>query len=129
MIHGDVLRLDLESILDGLLLTQTQSQAGTDGPRCLHVFICAEQVQGEVCITAEPCTVILLRSSQAPQRVTAIANLPYYITTDCLKRMLSMGQRLSDLYFMLQDEVAQRLLCRTPGGPDYRCGAHCMLRL
>ena len=49
-----------------------------------------------------------------------VTNLPYNITTDFLKQTLPLGDFISDIYVMVQDEAAARLTARTPGGPDYR---------
>lgn len=43
----------------------------------------------------------------APYRV--VGNLPYNISTPLLFRLLGHAQRIRDAYFMLQDEVVQRL--------------------
>lgn len=51
----------------------------------------------------------------APERIKVVANLPYYITTDLLKQLLSQGDSIESLSLLLQDEVAQRLTCQHPG--------------
>eukprot|EP01024_Parvocaulis_polyphysoides_P067839 TRINITY_DN8185_c0_g1_i1.p1 TRINITY_DN8185_c0_g1~~TRINITY_DN8185_c0_g1_i1.p1 ORF type:complete len:351 (-),score=60.60 TRINITY_DN8185_c0_g1_i1:25-1077(-) len=55
-----------------------------------------------------------------PGRVKIIANLPYNITTNCLKKLLVQSDKFSELFFMLQDEVAQRLVPDKPVGTGYR---------
>lgn len=47
-----------------------------------------------------------------------LANLPYYITTPLLLRLLTGGFNISVLVVMVQLEVAQRLAAE-PGGKDY----------
>eukprot|EP01023_Acetabularia_acetabulum_P066783 TRINITY_DN9070_c0_g1_i1.p1 TRINITY_DN9070_c0_g1~~TRINITY_DN9070_c0_g1_i1.p1 ORF type:complete len:327 (+),score=26.38 TRINITY_DN9070_c0_g1_i1:156-1136(+) len=59
-------------------------------------------------------------SLENPGRVKVIANLPYNITTSCLRKMLVQPSQFSDLFFMLQDEVAQRLVPDKPEGSGYR---------
>jgi len=59
-------------------------------------------------------------SSPPQRRVKVIANLPYNITTDFMKRCLPQGLYLSDLYLMLQHEVAERLTRSKRGSADYR---------
>ncbi|CAG9464861.1 unnamed protein product [Pedinophyceae sp. YPF-701] len=54
------------------------------------------------------------------RRVRVVANLPYNITTDFMKRCLPMGDHLADLCVMLQHEVAERLTSSRPGDADYR---------
>lgn len=46
------------------------------------------------------------------------ANLPYYITTPVLTRLLSCGAGFENVTVMVQKEVAARL-CASPGTPDY----------
>eukprot|EP00873_Tetraselmis_striata_P013589 jgi/Tetstr1/433853/TSEL_023036.t1 len=52
--------------------------------------------------------------------IKVVANLPYYITTDVLKKYLPLGGAFSNLIFMLQEEVAQRFAIHMPGSRDYR---------
>jgi len=49
-----------------------------------------------------------------------VANLPYNITSDALKRMLPMGDHISDLILMVQYEAAERLVSSSAGDGDYR---------
>ena len=51
---------------------------------------------------------------------TLMANLPYNITRDFLKKALPLGARYSSLVLMLQHEAAERLVKSTPGSPDWR---------
>lgn len=51
----------------------------------------------------------------ARRRVKLVANLPYNITTEILKQVFPMGDDISVVAFMLQDEVAQRLVAAKPG--------------
>ncbi len=50
--------------------------------------------------------------------VSVCANLPYYITTPILMRLLECGVRFSSITVMIQNEVAARL-CAKPGSSDY----------
>jgi len=47
--------------------------------------------------------------SKTTKRAKVVANIPYNITTDILKRLLPMGDTFEDLVFMFQEEVARRL--------------------
>lgn len=51
-------------------------------------------------------------------RWQVVANLPYYITTPAISRLLSYGELFGRLTLMVQREVAARLAAR-PGGKDY----------
>ena len=50
--------------------------------------------------------------------VSVCANLPYYITTPILMRLLESGVKLSTITVMVQNEVAQRLVAKA-GSADY----------
>ena len=50
--------------------------------------------------------------------VSVCANLPYYITTPILMRLLESGVKFSSITIMIQNEVASRLTAR-PGTADY----------
>jgi 16S rRNA (adenine1518-N6/adenine1519-N6)-dimethyltransferase len=47
-----------------------------------------------------------------------VANLPYYITTPILMKLLESGLPIISLTVMVQKEVAERI-CAQPGGRDY----------
>ena len=50
--------------------------------------------------------------------VSVCANLPYYITTPILMRLLESGVRFNSITIMIQNEVASRLVAK-PGSADY----------
>lgn len=47
-----------------------------------------------------------------------IANLPYYITTPILFRLIEVRESIKTMTLMVQKEVAERIIAR-PGGKDY----------
>ena len=53
-----------------------------------------------------------------PMGTVVVANLPYYISTPLLFRLLDQRGRFPRMVLMLQDEVADRLVAQ-PGGSDY----------
>jgi 16S rRNA (adenine1518-N6/adenine1519-N6)-dimethyltransferase len=53
-----------------------------------------------------------------PDGTVVVANLPYYISTPLLFRLLEAGTRLSRMVLMLQMEVAARLVAK-PGRREY----------
>lgn len=53
-----------------------------------------------------------------PERSVVVANLPYYISTPLLFKLLDARERIDRMVLMLQTEVARRLVAR-PGGRDY----------
>jgi 16S rRNA (adenine1518-N6/adenine1519-N6)-dimethyltransferase len=50
--------------------------------------------------------------------VAVCANLPYYITTPILMRLLESGVKFTSITIMIQNEVAARLVAK-PGSADY----------
>lgn len=50
--------------------------------------------------------------------VHVVANLPYYITTPILLKLLHSDQRFANMVVMIQKEVAERLAAK-PGNKDY----------
>jgi 16S rRNA (adenine1518-N6/adenine1519-N6)-dimethyltransferase len=59
---------------------------------------------------------IRLRGSGGPLRI--VGNLPYNISTPLLFRLLAQRAAVSDMYFMLQKEVVDRMVAH-PGSRDY----------
>ena len=53
-----------------------------------------------------------------PVGTVVIANLPYYISTPLLFKLLDQRSRFPRMVLMLQDEVVDRLVAK-PGGSDY----------
>ena len=60
----------------------------------------------------------LIAEEAAGREVAVCANLPYYITTPILMRLLECGVRFSSITVMVQNEVAARLAA-TPEKGDY----------
>ncbi|HKP12039.1 MAG TPA: rRNA adenine dimethyltransferase family protein, partial [Blastocatellia bacterium] len=46
------------------------------------------------------------------------ANLPYYISTAIIERLMALGKRVTDMTLMLQSEVVERITS-PPGGREY----------
>jgi 16S rRNA (adenine1518-N6/adenine1519-N6)-dimethyltransferase len=57
-------------------------------------------------------------NERKPTRVRIVANLPYYISTPIIEKLLSLDGRLFDMTLMLQKEVARRITSG-PGGKQY----------
>lgn len=51
-------------------------------------------------------------------RLKVVANLPYYITTPIIMKLLEEDNDIELMVFMVQKEVAQRMVAK-PGGKDY----------
>lgn len=60
----------------------------------------------------------LLQQRFGGRPVSVVANLPYYITTDVVLRLLECGVRLDKIVVMVQMEAAQRMMA-TPGEKNY----------
>ena len=53
-----------------------------------------------------------------PGRVRVVANLPYYISTPIIERLLRLRAQVDDMTLMLQNEVVDRIVSR-PGTREY----------
>jgi 16S rRNA (adenine1518-N6/adenine1519-N6)-dimethyltransferase len=53
-----------------------------------------------------------------PGPVKVVANLPYYISTPIITRLMEAREKISAMVLMLQKEVAQRITAK-PGGKEY----------
>ena len=51
-------------------------------------------------------------------RIRVVANLPYYISTAIIERLMMLGDRIFDMTLMLQSEVVERITS-PPGSRDY----------
>lgn len=56
--------------------------------------------------------------TENPENVKVVANLPYYITTPIIMKLLESGYGFDRMVFMVQKEVALRMAA-APGGKDY----------
>jgi len=54
----------------------------------------------------------------SPSLLKVVGNLPYYITTPIIFKLLDQRRYISDIFIMVQKEVAQRIVAR-PGVKDY----------
>jgi 16S rRNA (adenine1518-N6/adenine1519-N6)-dimethyltransferase len=98
LVRGDVLHKGLIAGIIRDMVAQARPEGGSDGP------------SGDASASG----------SQATARVKVVANLPYNITKDFLLTMLPMGDIVSELSIMIQEEAAVRLCDATPSRPDYR---------
>jgi 16S rRNA (adenine1518-N6/adenine1519-N6)-dimethyltransferase len=83
----------------------------------LHAYLEARQAElpnvGLVCEDA-----LTYPVESLPIGTVVVANLPYYISTPLLFRLLDQRGRFPRMVLMLQAEVADRLVAK-PGGSDY----------
>ena len=83
----------------------------------LHAYLETRQAElPNVELVCEDALVYSLES--LPPGSIVVANLPYYISTPLLFRLLDQRGRFPRLVLMLQAEVADRLVAK-PSGPDY----------
>ena len=61
---------------------------------------------------------IELPTLDLPPPLRLVGNLPYNISTPLMFHMLEYRELIQDMHFMVQKEVAQRIIAR-PGGKDY----------
>lgn len=57
-------------------------------------------------------------ASQSQEGIFVAASLPYYITTDCILKLLESGLNIKRITVLVQKEVAQKL-CAAPGANEY----------
>ncbi len=55
---------------------------------------------------------------ELPLHMKIVGNLPYYITTPIIFKLLEQRQHVSDIIIMVQKEVAERIIAK-PGNKDY----------
>lgn len=60
----------------------------------------------------------LIKEEFGDMEVAVCANLPYYITTPIIMKVLEECQRVRSMTVMIQKEVAERMVAK-PGGKDY----------
>jgi 16S rRNA (adenine1518-N6/adenine1519-N6)-dimethyltransferase len=53
-----------------------------------------------------------------PHKIRVVGNLPYNITTPLLFKLLDYKDKITDMHFMVQKEVAERLIA-APGNKNY----------
>jgi 16S rRNA (adenine1518-N6/adenine1519-N6)-dimethyltransferase len=83
----------------------------------LHAYLEARQAElPNVELICEDALTYLIES--LPIGTVVVANLPYYLSTPLLFRLLDQRGQFPRMVLMLQDEVADRLVAK-PGGADY----------
>ena len=83
----------------------------------LHAYLETKQAElPNVELVCEDALVYPVES--LPVGTIVVANLPYYISTPLLFRLLDQRDRFQRMVLMLQSEVADRLVAK-PGGSDY----------
>lgn len=91
--------------LDGALLPPLQET--------LAPYANIRLVQGDI-LALNPGELVSEGSSAGPQPYLVVANIPYYITSALLRRLLEASHPPRRLVLTLQKEVAERI-CATPG--------------
>lgn len=69
-------------------------------------------------LEADALKVDLCRLVDEGCRIRVVANLPYYISTPLIQRLIEQRHCLSEMTLMLQREVVERIIA-PPGGKDY----------
>ena len=92
VVPGDILRLALPQLLEGMQQHWQQQQQQQQ----------QQQAPAAGSSDKDGCQQQAGQQQAAGPAVRVVANLPYYITKDCLLRLLPLGGQLSHLFFMLQ---------------------------
>ncbi|OVA16100.1 Ribosomal RNA adenine methylase transferase [Macleaya cordata] len=62
----------------------------------------------------------LLESGKSAEKAKVVSNIPFNISTDVVKQLLPMGELLSEVVLLLQDEAALRFVDASLRTPEYR---------
>ena len=97
--------------LDGRLVSELRQRHGANGRLRIH--------------HADALRCDFERLGDADDAVRVVGNLPYYLTTPLLFRLFALARPLRDMHFMVQRELATRLVA-SPGNRDWgRLGVMC----
>ena len=120
MVTGDILRQDLTALLRAMRLRHAERQqqheleqqdvqqpaaiAAESAEAAAAAAAASSPAGGGVAAGPEAASADAAEAAGVGvgPAVRVVANLPYYITKDCLLLMLPLGQHISHLYFMLQ---------------------------
>ena len=98
VVHADILKFDIDACFDRVREENEKiRRPEEDGEGSGQVF--GNEAEEEV-------------------RYKVVANLPYYITTPVLMKLLEGKTHFDTMLFMVQKEVAERM-CAAPGSKDY----------
>ena len=89
IINEDVLKIDLNELIDNVIKRESEGERDGEKPDSVKI-----------------------------ENVKIIGNLPYYITTPILMKLLESNLNAESITVMMQKEVAERILAE-PGGKDY----------
>ena len=118
VIQGDIMDLDLEELFAEAASGKAgeepaeERSAGCDAGKESVGDACSLTPQG-ACSGGEKRT-----GGSGTGRVRVVANLPYYITTPILMKLLESGLPFASVTVMVQKEVAERMQAG-PGGKEY----------
>ncbi len=104
------------ALTDVLCKTAGQVTAVEIDPR-LHDYLAERQAEWPN-LTLVLADALVYPVERMPVGTIVVANLPYYISTPLLFRLLDQRDRFPRLVLMLQNEVADRLVAK-PGSSDY----------
>lgn len=118
VIQGDIMDLDLEELFAEAASGKAgeepaeERSAGCDAGKESVGDACSLTPQG-ACSGGEK-----RKGGSGTGRVRVVANLPYYITTPILMKLLESGLPFASVTVMVQKEVAERMQAG-PGGKEY----------
>lgn len=95
LVHGDIMSMDMEEALSQREAAGDASRFSKDDSASAHSHV-------------------------HPLRGVVVANLPFYLTTALILRLLPLGDVFRRAVLLIQDDVAQRLTQVHPGGKSWR---------
>lgn len=100
---------------DGELASKLENEFSSDRVRVIHSDVLKVDLRELLMASLKD------EQAKAPdshRRVRVVANLPYYISSPILQKLIDAREYISDMTLMLQDEVVDRI-SSGPGSKDY----------
>lgn len=103
--------------IDRVLAAQLRMKyANTPGIEIIEADILAIDISS--LLGPRPGRTITGLTPQPPEKVRVVGNIPYYITSDILLRLLAAHEHFETIVMMVQKEVADRIVAK-PGTSEY----------
>ena len=134
LINADIMKFDIDAYFDGILGNEIKTAAESAEGRAEHTCQTAEDTDRNACqpdkdAGRNPSEVECLNEDEAGSdgiaangtgrpHLKVVANLPYYITTPVMMKLIEGRTPFEKMIFMVQREVAERIVAE-PGSKNY----------